>query len=137
MGHYTEIIFAAQIKDDKNVIDAIRYINGDGILPPEITHPFFQCPRRHMLTCGFSYYFPRSTYYSLKYDDISHDWSLSFRSNLKNYDDEIELFLDFIKPYIEQGAGEPEFYAIVTDEQGKPVVYYMEENEENDNDRHS
>lgn len=64
------------------------------------------------------------------YDNISKDYRISTRSNLKNYDDEIELFLDWIKPYIRSGSGLENVYAYVLYEQDKiPTVYYLGENE--------
>ncbi len=59
---------------------------------------------------------------------ISDTWNLSSRANLKNYDDEIEKFLNWIKPFLEQGSGERDFYAIVCyEEQAEPTIYYLKE----------
>lgn len=58
------------------------------------------------------------------HDEISKCYHISTRSNIKNYENEIELFLDWIKPYIEYGSGVRNLYAIVTYEGGTPILYY-------------
>ena len=53
-----------------------------------------------MLTCS-SYYFNAQPVHVFEYDVIGRCWFLTNISNLKNYDSEIEKFLDWISPYIE------------------------------------
>jgi len=61
------------------------------------------------------------------FDDISKAYSISTRSNLKNYNNEIETFLDWIKPYINSGSGNRDMYAIVMyEEQSEPTIYYLD-----------
>jgi hypothetical protein len=51
---------------------------------------------------------------------------LSTRSNIKNYKQEIETFLEWIKPYINGGSGSRNMYAIVIyEEQDEPTIYYL------------
>lgn len=52
------------------------------------------------LTCD-SYYFPSISDSKMEQDRIDQQYHLNIRCNLKNYDDEIEKFLDYISPYIE------------------------------------
>lgn len=61
------------------------------------------------------------------YDENGSQWHISSRTNLKNYEGEIESFLQWIKPYIESGSGAKEMYAIVTyEESEEPTIYYLE-----------
>ena len=59
---------------------------------------------------------------------IDKNWVISTRSNIKNYGNEIEAFLEWIKPYIDGGSGERDMYAIVIHEQSnEPKIYYLNE----------
>lgn len=61
-------------------------------------------------------------------DHIDKRYHISTRSNIKNYEDEIETFLEWIKPYVENGSGSRELYAIVMyEEASKPTLYYLHE----------
>lgn len=127
MGMYTELIFGAELKEDtpKKVIENLKYLTGELELekPPKELKDFWFVLR------GASYYFGVSNpTHKLWFDEICKSWHLSSRSNIKNYENEIEKFLEWIKPYISQGSGYPQFYAIVTYEDGEPKIYYMNDN---------
>jgi hypothetical protein len=127
MGMYTEIIFGAALKLDipeiktiKKLVDGIEF---DGTEPD---HLFFKSSRPWLLTSGGSYYFPGNIHPKFWKDEISELWYLHFRTSIKNYNDEIEKFLDWIKPYIVQGSGINDFYAIVTyEDDSQPTIYYL------------
>ena len=133
MGMYTEIIFGASLKKDtpSTVIDTIhRLIAGDEFNPdvsldvPD--HPFFSTERRWLLISGGSAYFPGTVEPKFWYDYSYEQWFLHFRTNIKNYDGAIEKFLDWILPYIDDGVGHRNFYAIVTyEEADEPTIYYL------------
>ena len=53
-----------------------------------------------MLQCD-RYYFDAHADSSMTFDDIDKKYHLNVRSNLKNYDNEIEEFLNFLEPYID------------------------------------
>lgn len=128
MGMYTEIIFGAGLKSNlssdiitniQNLVDGVDISN-----PPN--HPFFQSERSWLLRSDGSYYFPGTVAPTFWYDEISKQYYLHFRTNIKNYNGEIEKFLDWIKPYIEDGVGTDNFYAIVTYEEcSEPTIYYL------------
>jgi hypothetical protein len=107
MGMYTEFHFNAQLKKDtpKSIINILKdMIYGDReyeeIKTPD--HPLFTNSQRWygMLTCD-SYYFAADTISTLRFDDTAERYFLCIRCNLKNYDNEIENFVDWIDPYIE------------------------------------
>jgi hypothetical protein len=132
MGMYTEIIFGAGLKEEtpKDVIDVIqRMVNGDDLIDNLPDHDFFRSERKWLMKSGGSYYFPGILEAKFWFDDISNNWFLHFRTNIKNYDNEIEKFLDWIKPYLGQGVGSRGggFYAIVTyEESEEPTIYYLD-----------
>jgi hypothetical protein len=123
MGMYTELIFGARLKNNtpKFVIDTLKYMLGEIEMPNDFPFPD---GRIHCLFTCSSYYFGVNRSVSkMWFDEIAKQYSISTRSNIKNYEGEIEIFLDWIKPYIESGSGEKKMYAIVTYEEGEPVIY--------------
>lgn len=104
---YTEIIFKANIKNDipKEVDDVLRYLTcEDANSPyltlfddpkvPDIDHAFFKCPRWNLISrCSSCYHTPTVFRF---YDGFY----LFFRADLKCYDNEIDLFVDWISPYL-------------------------------------
>ena len=129
MGMYTEIIFGAGLKENlpENIVAVIqKMVNGEKLCEPAPDHPFFKSGRPWLMRSGGSYYFPGTVEPKFWFDDIGNQWFLHFRTNIKNYDSEIEKFIDWIKPYIGQGVGERNFFAIVTyEEASEPTVYYL------------
>lgn len=59
-------------------------------------HPLFLTSRWKFMLTSDSYYFDGDTHSSFDYDNISNDYGLTVRCNLKNYDDEIQKFLDWV-----------------------------------------
>lgn len=103
MGMYTELNIGVSLRSDtpENVIDILKYMLGDINNVETTDHPLFSTQRwAFMLRCD-SYYFDGRTDSSMERDDIDHEYKLNVRCNLKNYDNEIDLFLDFIRPYLE------------------------------------
>lgn len=131
MGMYTELIFGADLKKDTptEVIEALKYMIGETEeKPTNFPLPDGRC---EWLFQGASYYFGVSSPVSkMWYDKIGGNWILSTRSNIKNYDGEIEAFLEWIEPHINGGSGYNNMYAIVTYEEAKtPKIYYLDEPE--------
>lgn len=112
MGMYTELDFHSELKKDtpQDVIDLIdfavnRYEHKDGRVLPD--HPFFKCERWPWLFCGGgSCYFDAKPHYFFKRDEISESWTLGIRTNIKNYSNEIALFVEWITPYLYKEPGD-------------------------------
>lgn len=107
MGMYTELFISTRIKDVSEVVEGLRLMLGEtqwtGPLPK---HPLFSTPRwRSMLVCSSYYFVPRSIH-KLEHDTIGGYWVLISRSDFKNYDNEINLFIDWIRPYLDVSIGE-------------------------------
>ena len=105
MGMYTALSLGVELKKDvpDYVTDVLRYMVGDtdGELVSHLDLKFFsQCPRWRMLLRCDSYYFDYQTQWTFFKDEISDTWFLSGVSNLKNYNNEIKEFLDWLSPFI-------------------------------------
>lgn len=139
MGVYTEIIFGAEISTtNQQVLDVLTYLLGDSDEIPAVLvsnlpdHPFFKCDRWKWIANTSSYYFGVNVSHRLfkKEPYKENCYIVSFRANIKNYSNEIEHFLNWISPYIVQGSGSRDFYAIVCyEEQDEPTIYYLKDRE--------
>ena len=128
MGMYTELILGCALTKDlpdicvkalNLVINAEQPDNLDEVLG------FVRDYELSYLFNTSSYYFgvnrASSRFY---YDPISDDYRISTRSNIKNYDGEINYFLSYLEPYIKKGSGEKDIYAYVLYEAGVfPIMY--------------
>jgi hypothetical protein len=110
MGMYTELHFNASLLRSvpKEVINVLQYmIDGDileSIETPD--HPLFEADRWGIMLRCDSYYFDADTHSTLRFDEIHNGYYLCIRSNLKNYDGEIEKFIDWIHPYLDAFDGD-------------------------------
>lgn len=128
MGIYTELIFGARLKKNtpEDVIESLKFMIGQTKQKPN-NFPFPDDGRHDCLFLGGSYYFGvHKAVSELYFCDICDEWTISTRSNIKNYDGEIESFLAWIKPYVRSGSGSRDMYAIVTHEEGLPQLYFLE-----------
>lgn len=99
MGMYTELVLKAEVKDDApESVKAILGFLFNGEDRPTVTpeHPFFSCERWSMIgRC--------SSYYHVPWNASAYREAYIFsRSDLKNYEGEIEKFLDWVRPYFVQ-----------------------------------
>jgi len=128
MGMYTEFHFNAALKDNapNSVIEILEFMLGDSAERPELpAHLLFQSDRwEWMLRCD-SYYFDADTHSTLKYDEVSKQYYLCIRCNLKNYNDEIEKFILWIMPYLDKHPGDFLGFSRY-EETEKPTLIFME-----------
>lgn len=110
MGMYTEIHYNAELKKDTpdEVIRLLKYMVDDGLeeRPQTMNHPLFNCSRWGIMLRCDSYYFSADTHSTLRFDDISNSYFLCIRSSLKNYSDEIQQFINWIEPYVDEYKGD-------------------------------
>lgn len=106
MGMYTELYLRCDLKEDtpKEVIDLLRAMVMGDQEPPETT-PFGDrlCP--WMLRSASHYHFPFAKS-SMDYIEFFNTWYLFVRCDLKNYEGEIEAFLQWLAPHINSYPGE-------------------------------
>lgn len=105
MGMYTELNIGVKICPTLTVVQKLNYMLGEDTEDVHIEHPLFtdQTRYKHMLLSD-SYYFDGKSDSKLFVDDLYPDepmYYLNVRCNFKNYDDEIEKFMDWLCPYIE------------------------------------
>ena len=123
---YTELIFGASLKKEtpNSVINALKYMLGEiEDKPFDFPLPNGRC--ESLFQYGSYYFAINEPVKKMWFDEVDKQWHISTRSNLKNYEGEIEAFLDWIKPYIESGSGRRKMYAIVLYEEfDEPTIYY-------------
>lgn len=126
MGMYTELIFGATLKniptDLERALDCVINDNQD---ITEAAQDLIDIYSLNRIFLGSSYYFGahRNTP-TFEYDEIGNQWVLSTRANCKNYQEEIEKFLEYIEQYVEYGSGPNEIYAYVQYEESDfPTIY--------------
>lgn len=110
MGMYTELHFNSALKPDvpTPVLEILNYMLGTDEFGPKALpdHPLFATQRWSVMLHCDSYYFDADTVSTLRYDEIAKQHYLCIRCNLKNYDDEIEKFIDWIMPYLGKQPGD-------------------------------
>jgi hypothetical protein len=98
MGMYTELVLKVRVKENlpDDVEQVLQFLFNDKPEPQKTPeHPFFDLARWRLIgRCSSFYHTP----FSLSRYEKGNIFS---RSDLKNYEDEIETFLDWIKPYLE------------------------------------
>src|SRR6185312_7222024 len=126
MGMYTELIFGASIKKDapKEVINTLYYLVNSKKLWSDVSLEESVTKGINVLNGGGSYYFGVTDGVAKMWqDEIDKEWKVSARHNIKNYDGEIDIFLEWIKPFIDSGSGEREMYAIkIYEEDSEPTI---------------
>lgn len=105
MGMYTEFHFNVELKTDtpQSVLDILKFMldpKAESAQPPVPEHPFFDSERWRWLFVMDSYYFAADTHSTLRFDDLAQSHFLCVRSNIKNYNQEIERFVNWIMPWV-------------------------------------
>jgi hypothetical protein len=128
MGMYTELVCAFELKKDAppEVVPLLEAVCGKREEVPTAlpAHPFFKAPRWMSVGCCDSYYFPGDTHSAVRHDTIAEATFVTIRANLKNYDNEIKLFLDWVATYI-QNDGFLGYY--LYEESERPTLIYLGE----------
>jgi hypothetical protein len=126
MGMYTEFHFNSELKKDtpNNVIEILRYMIGSSPKPERLPeHELFFTERWWYMLVSTSTYFDAETISTLKFDNVIGSYFLCIRCNLKNYDQEIQHFIDWIDPYLDKYEGNfLGFYRYEEDEE--PTLIY-------------
>lgn len=110
MGMYTELHLNAALKEDtpQAILDVLRFMVGAEDTEPVMipNHALFSKGRwRMMLNCDSAYFDAPTRSEVIR--NVRHGYTtLSVRCNLKNYEDEIETFLDWIDPWLAKEPGE-------------------------------
>lgn len=113
MGMYTELYISAQIKPDAKNLPAFKALFVDRDIKEKHKkfhklHHAFTCSRIQfgMIPGGCSHYFTPMSSSKCEWNEISQAYCLTFRCDLKNYEGEIEAFLDWLMPMVDGYDGE-------------------------------
>lgn len=131
MGMYTELHFNARLMDDtpEPIMELLRrMVEGDGEqAEARPDHPLFKTRRwTCMLNCNSAYFDAETdSRIAVEFEAETYERRLiCVRTNLKNYDSEIEKFIDWITPYLAKDPGDfLGFYRYEEDEQ--PTLIFM------------
>jgi hypothetical protein len=126
MGMYTQVFLAIELNELVNqdvlytlhtmVIDSMYIVKGNEkvVFESERSAIMFKCS---------SAYFVDIVVSKLQYDEHFKTWKLLVHSHFKNYDNDIEEFIEFIKPYCRR-KGLIGYSRYEEDEQ--PTLYFKE-----------
>ena len=129
MGMYTELIFGASLENlPDHVVEALDYtINYKENVSQEALDFEVEYSLNNIFNCTSYYFGAHWTKNAFVYDDIGKHWVLSTRANCKNYQSQIEKFIEFITPYVESGSGPNDIFAYVQYEESDfPTIYSKE-----------
>lgn len=105
MGMYTELNIGVRLKNlPQNYVRILNYLGSDRNIEIDVElpqHALFSCERWRTIGAGCSYYFDGQPHYNFYYDAIANVHFLTTRFNLKNYDGEIDKFLEWLCPYVD------------------------------------
>ena len=109
MGMYTELVLKCQIKEDApaDVKSVIAHMFCGDDAPEKLPdHPFFGLTRWNFIgSCSSFYHHPEVVNSCSKFYYTESQYIFS-RSDIKNYDGEIESFIDWLKPYVDAPEGQ-------------------------------
>lgn len=125
MGMYTELNIGVEVSNNKDVIQKLRFMLMEPSEDVEINHPLFKTSRWSFMLRSTSGYFDGRTDSRLYEEEVLGvpRYYLNVRCNLKNYDNEIEKFLDWLSPYILTRG----FLGYMRDEDEEPTLLYLED----------
>lgn len=124
MGMYTELVLNVALQNiPSDALDVLRGMTqGDDSTSPNMEHRLFETPRWQWMLCSSSHYFvPEATAKLIERDYASSKY-LSVRCDLKNYNGEVEAFLEWIAPFAESGFAGYKRY----EEDSDPTLIYFE-----------
>ena len=130
---YTELIFGATLKENTptyitQALDSVINDRTNVNLSDEVKQFIDEYSLSKLIWCTSYYFGSHINKPSCEFDKIANTWCISFRANCKNYQDEIEKFIEFIKPYVEYGSGPTNIFAIVQyEEDDYPTLYGTED----------
>src|SRR5258706_11707048 len=105
MSMYTQLHLGIILNKDisNETKELLNYMLGNTDFHPALPdHSLFQCDRwSSMLRCD-SYYFDYKTTHHFEYDKIGDHYWFNVTTNLKNYNDKIMKFLDWIHNFMEK-----------------------------------
>lgn len=105
MGMYTEIFVNVDLRTDTppDIIATLKAMCAKDADSPLLKD---KPSRWSYLFSDGSCYTPKTECRKLTYSDTGKHWSLIAKGDIKNYEDEIETFFEWLMPHIDGEAGE-------------------------------
>jgi len=127
MGMYTEIYINVDLKKDTpdDVIKVLKAMCDQECKEVLVDYPY----KWICLFSNMSYYTPSTNCRFLEFDNISNQWSLLGKGDIKNYGNEIEEFFEWIMPYVDGYPGDFIGYSRYEEDQ-KPTLMFLPEDED-------
>lgn len=125
MGMYTKLQCNLKLKEDipQEILETINALNNSEELPIKLEHEFFNSPGLSYMFNMCSHYFTGTTNTQLRFNGYQYIWHID--CDLKNYNNEIELFLDWISPYVEAEENEFVGYSMYEENKDSPnLIFY-------------
>jgi len=123
---YTELLLNAKLVSDvpTDVLAVFEHLFNGGAQPAALPdHPFFRADRWNLIgRCSSHYFQPHSTS-NMRFNDTAQQWFILSRSDLKNYEDEIDLFMQWAMPYLDESEGQFVAYSRY-EEDNEPKLYF-------------
>jgi len=130
MGMYTEIYinidFKKNVSDD--VIKTLEVICNRDLNKWQAEYQTKHPDRWIMLFNNGSYYTPSTYCGQISYDKISQRYSLIGKGDIKNYNNEIEQFFEWILPYVDFAPGYEKLFIgyMRYEEDVEPTLVYID-----------
>ena len=111
MGHYTELKVKLKLKKNtpESVINILKRVlierdlghdktlfNTEDVFKPELEHEFFKTERWYMLFLSTNW----GDIQGGKFYEENGYWVIDLHTEFKNYDSEIDKFMNWISPYV-------------------------------------
>ena len=110
MGTYTELncAFSLHGETPQHVVETLLYMTGQSETEPDSLppHPLFGDTRWDGMLSGSSSYFGADPHSTVRRNEINGKYHVTIRCNFKDYDGEIEKFIDWITPHIQALPGD-------------------------------
>jgi hypothetical protein len=106
---YTEFNFSVELTEDVSldVVDILKFMLGEVETEPTLPeHPLFSTDKWRIMLRKDCYSFIVDRHSTLYFDDMTQSYFLCVRCNLENCDNEIEKFVSWIMPYLDERPGD-------------------------------
>ena len=124
---YTEFHFRAHLKEDGSADALVQWLKDEKPWDrtPFNAHEFFQCDRWSNLFCSGGAVYQQSMPYRFTMKGVAGSFynELFIHSSFKHYGHEIELFLDWIDPFVDAYPGDFLGYSLY-EESETPTLYF-------------
>jgi hypothetical protein len=124
---YTELVLNLTLKRSTppEALAVLRHLANQDEEPAALPdHPFFKTPRWGMVMQCSSHYFVPFALSKLHTTGYTDEFYLSTRSDLKNYANEIDLFVDWLTPYIDAIDGDFLGYKRYEENESPTLLYH-------------